>query len=617
MAHFQVEYCIGYILQRVSLSLCTERSDDETYTVRRGARESSEEHIAFIPHHSFDVVLHCTIMSNPSIADILENDCVLAQWASEIDIQHLDAKIARLRNALVVLQRQRNSLQPVYRLPEDVLRHIFDLAASERSEQDDSVASPRVLTHVCYAWRVTALSDGRLWWDVDLALPRLEVMARVELSKPFTFEVSFCCSTLRNRQGKLGIYELSRTIMGVMQHANRITNVRLDFGLELDVFEGQIWPAMLRASPVFSRLRTFEVQGKLHYDRDGRERDFSFGQLLSQGARNLTSLHLMLCTVTPSQLKDLHLRSLRIPDCGYTWTDEDWRTLLHALSHTLEDLAFPARLIDSSDSDASTDDDSIMVQNPLTFVSLTSLKLLGYMDHVQPVLSELVLPVMKHLELEIWNDSDSHAMFFANVINRMMTSAATSYQLAFSDQCKVQLIAHDGTGSFILTYEDIQIEQLDILDFSNALNEEWRLKVTELAFQRWNSRLKDEGEKWDPGMMPYAGLSACFPHVEVLVIDHDLAKPILRQWRRRQNSILFPGIRELNITKGAALDKSSGHFQKFLNAISTRNAISRTDAIVQAINHVHVRSSPASQKKIQFWIGVSNNTPALDQPRLQ
>jgi hypothetical protein len=118
-------------------------------------------------------------------------------------------------------------------------------------------------------------------------------------------------------------------------------------------------------------------------------------------------------------------------------------------------------------------------------------------------------------------------------------------------------------------------------------------------------------------MMPYAGLSACFPHVEVLVIDHDLAKPILRRWRRRQNSILFPGIRELNITKGAALDKSSSHFQNFLNAISTRNAISRTDAIVQAINHVRVRSSPASQRKIQFWIGVGNNTPALDQPRLQ
>jgi hypothetical protein len=101
-------------------------------------------------------------MSNPSIADILENDCVLAQWASETDVQQLDAKIARLRNALVVLQRRRNSLQPVYRLPEDVLRHIFDLAVSERREQDDSAASPRILTHVCYAWRVTALSDGRL-----------------------------------------------------------------------------------------------------------------------------------------------------------------------------------------------------------------------------------------------------------------------------------------------------------------------------------------------------------------------------------------------------------------------------------------------------------------------
>jgi hypothetical protein len=97
-------------------------------------------------------------MSNPSIADILENDCVLAQWASEIDIQQLDARIARLCNALV-LQQRRNSLQPVYRLPEDVLRHIFDLAVSERSEQDDTVVSPRILTHVCYAWRVTALSD--------------------------------------------------------------------------------------------------------------------------------------------------------------------------------------------------------------------------------------------------------------------------------------------------------------------------------------------------------------------------------------------------------------------------------------------------------------------------
>jgi hypothetical protein len=402
--------------------------------------------------------------------------------------------------------------------------------------------------------------------------------------------------------------------MGVMQHANRIARVLLDFGPELDVFEEQIWPAMLRAGPVFSQLCTFEVQGKLRFDRKGHARDFSFGQLLSQAARNLTSLHLMSCTVTPSQLKDLHLRSLRIPDCHLTWTDQDWRKLLQALSHTLEDLTFPARLFDS---DTSTNADSIIAHNPLTLVSLTSLKLLGYMDWVQPVLSELVLPVMKHLELEIWNDGHSHAIFFANAINRMMTSAATSYQLAFSDQCKVQLIAHDGTGSFILTYEDIQLEQLDTLEFSNALNEEWRLKVTELAFQRWDSRLTDEGEKWVPGMMPYAGLSACFPHVEVLVIDHDLAKPILRRWKRRQNSILFPGIRELNITKGAALDKSSSHFQNFLNAISTRNAISRTDAIVQTINHVRVRSSPASQRKIQFWIGVSNNTPALDQPRLQ
>ncbi|KAJ7580906.1 hypothetical protein C8J56DRAFT_961088 [Mycena floridula] len=97
-----------------------------------------------------------------SASQIAEN----AEWA--ITQAALDEKIERLRVELTGLQRERNSLSPIWRLTDDILREIFWEIVREQFEEKWKW-SPGLplwtmsLLRVCHRWNRLVMETGRLW----------------------------------------------------------------------------------------------------------------------------------------------------------------------------------------------------------------------------------------------------------------------------------------------------------------------------------------------------------------------------------------------------------------------------------------------------------------------
>ncbi|KAF6762033.1 hypothetical protein DFP72DRAFT_594261 [Ephemerocybe angulata] len=134
--------------------------------------------------------------------------------------------------------RQQNLQRAACRLPEHVLRHIFELCASTTVGSPDSelsLASPRgrsggigsgtstwswvMITYVCHTWRQTALNFPELWRFVDFSHLR---WSGITLSR--SKMQSLCIHAV---VGRHNLQQLHRTL----QFAHQIESVRLDSSL--------------------------------------------------------------------------------------------------------------------------------------------------------------------------------------------------------------------------------------------------------------------------------------------------------------------------------------------------------------------------------------------------
>ncbi|KAG2013233.1 hypothetical protein CC2G_010166 [Coprinopsis cinerea AmutBmut pab1-1] len=130
--------------------------------------------------------------------------------------------------------RSQNSLQPISRLPENLLRRIFALVASStigRAASQLPLLPPRgrnsgsspwswvVLTHVCHSWRSIALSDIDLWRHVDFSHPK---WLNITLSRAKMQPLD-----IRAEVGRHNIEHLHRTL----QLAHRIGSIEIDSSL--------------------------------------------------------------------------------------------------------------------------------------------------------------------------------------------------------------------------------------------------------------------------------------------------------------------------------------------------------------------------------------------------
>ncbi|KAI0317172.1 hypothetical protein OF83DRAFT_1059094, partial [Amylostereum chailletii] len=84
----------------------------------------------------------------------------------------LDREIASVEGALSALKSRKNALSIVYKVPPELLTHIFKLLA--RISPPVSPECGRLgwinVTHVCRRWREIALLDPSLWKRVTFSL---------------------------------------------------------------------------------------------------------------------------------------------------------------------------------------------------------------------------------------------------------------------------------------------------------------------------------------------------------------------------------------------------------------------------------------------------------------
>jgi hypothetical protein len=81
-----------------------------------------------------------------------------------------EQKLAELTDQVT---RYKIALAPHKKLPEDVLREIFNLVCHDQIlslEDEDENNDVIQLSHVCSAWRRVALNIPRLWADVNICL---------------------------------------------------------------------------------------------------------------------------------------------------------------------------------------------------------------------------------------------------------------------------------------------------------------------------------------------------------------------------------------------------------------------------------------------------------------
>jgi hypothetical protein len=88
----------------------------------------------------------------------------------------LDAQIRTTFDTIVKLQRQRNALSPVYKIPAELLVDIFVECLPRWNEGEPT--HRLACSQVCHQWRTVALSRPLLWTYMDLRYPKLSDLVR-------------------------------------------------------------------------------------------------------------------------------------------------------------------------------------------------------------------------------------------------------------------------------------------------------------------------------------------------------------------------------------------------------------------------------------------------------
>ncbi|KAH6905582.1 hypothetical protein BKA70DRAFT_489881 [Coprinopsis sp. MPI-PUGE-AT-0042] len=114
---------------------------------------------------------------------------------SEVDLERkkLDAEIAVLEERIHKLKIKRNSLAPIYALPNELLCRMLLECREQWMQLDDKDCLGWIaFTHVCRAWRSAALEYPPLWSSVDRAMgvPWMETFLLRSKSAPLSLRIS-------------------------------------------------------------------------------------------------------------------------------------------------------------------------------------------------------------------------------------------------------------------------------------------------------------------------------------------------------------------------------------------------------------------------------------------
>ncbi|KAF5325122.1 hypothetical protein D9619_010031 [Psilocybe cf. subviscida] len=102
-----------------------------------------------------------------------------AQLLIDEEITELTAQWTQLQESIRRLKTRRNELAPVYKLPDEVLQHIFLIF---RDLSDQHPKNWQQVTHICRDWRHAAVGSPSLW-TLLLDPPNALVPLMLERSK--------------------------------------------------------------------------------------------------------------------------------------------------------------------------------------------------------------------------------------------------------------------------------------------------------------------------------------------------------------------------------------------------------------------------------------------------
>jgi hypothetical protein len=225
--------------------------------------------------------LECTNVQ-PSADEKLKIQQALEDARNEISV--VDEKIARLEDALAMLNSQRSDLQafvdnhnamisPARRLLPELWYEIFLECLSDHLDNDtdaimfprnlDTSVAPLLLTHVCSGWRQLALSSPRLWSSLALSL-RPKSSSRCFLAQAWLKRSTGCPLTLRIDQ-PTGAFDgvpsapVQSLLTDIITTSHRWLNVDLNLYIPSRFLEAFV--AVKHELPILQRLAISFPQG--------------------------------------------------------------------------------------------------------------------------------------------------------------------------------------------------------------------------------------------------------------------------------------------------------------------------------------------------------------------
>ncbi|EIN05408.1 hypothetical protein PUNSTDRAFT_137520 [Punctularia strigosozonata HHB-11173 SS5] len=148
-------------------------------------------------------------------------------------LREVNALVSRIRS----LRQRRNELEPVFRLPSDVVSRIFRLYKS--AQYEDKFPSGYAYSQVCQCWRQVALNTPALW----SAVPRKTVeLTRTFLLRSQKTPISFSVNGRNTSQD---------AISAVLSHLDRIQTFDLSTTRNLVMKNSA---SLSQASPLLERF---------------------------------------------------------------------------------------------------------------------------------------------------------------------------------------------------------------------------------------------------------------------------------------------------------------------------------------------------------------------------
>jgi hypothetical protein len=206
------------------------------------------------------------------------------------DIVRMERSIRGLEESVHTLKSRRNELSRIYRLPAEILCHIFSLSIPRSSDCPESWTN---FSQISQLWRSLALSAPELWTNIPLSCPcwAREMLIRSKMAKlTIRFNLSFEMSKAKSR------FETIRICLNEM---NRVEELDIDYGTSGSKLT-EIFRDLPKSAPQLRTLRIscpsnlFRIPFSIHedflYDTDRLQRVELINTEISWDSRLLTGL---------------------------------------------------------------------------------------------------------------------------------------------------------------------------------------------------------------------------------------------------------------------------------------------------------------------------------------